>query len=154
MEAGASKRRRGGSHTRRQPAVLFWIGIAGLAGTLSRYGISRLLPTVTGRFPWGTFSVNVAGSLCLGFVLVLLTERLGSTGLARPIIATGFLGAFTTFSTFTVETDMLWRNGDVALGFEYAGASVLAGCAATVLGIVVARALFDPDRRLTRKLAR
>ena len=87
----------------------------------------------------------MAGSFALGFLLTLLVERFPPSRFVRPFVATGFLGAFTTYSTFAVETDLLMKNGHVAVAAAYALGSLAAGFTAVWVGIVVAGAI--PKRR-------
>jgi len=91
-------------------------------------------------FPWATFVTNVSGSLALGLAFVLLGRRLPGRHV-RAFVTTGFLGAYTTYSTFAVETDLLARHGNVAVAGAYVAASVLVGLAAVFAGMVAARAL-------------
>jgi CrcB protein len=119
-----------------------WIGLAGFFGAASRYQlegwVSNRWPTA---FPWGTFAVNVTGCFVLGFVFTLLTERLLPHPDLRTVIAIGFVGAYTTFSTFAFETLRLGEDGAVALALSNVFASVIAGIAAVWLGTVLGRAL-------------
>ncbi|MDA8295817.1 MAG: CrcB family protein [Actinomycetota bacterium] len=135
-----------------QRAILLVVGAAGILGALSRYAVSRLLPTPAGRFPWSTFWINITGSLVIGFVLVLLTERFPRARVARPLVATGFLGAYTTFSTYMVDADLLFRGHDLAMGAEYAVGSLLAGGGAALVGIWLGRFLMVLDRHLDEHL--
>jgi CrcB protein len=90
---------------------LLLLVIAGSAGTLCRYGLSGLVQSGLGaRFPWGTLVVNLTGCLVAGLVFGLLESRWGLTGEARTIVFIGFLGAFTTFSGFMLETTELARD--------------------------------------------
>ena len=82
-----------------------------MLGAVSRYAISLALPSEPGRFPWGTFLVNVTGSFVLGFLLVVLLEQFPRGRLARSVIGTGFIGAYTTLSTFVVKAVELVRDG-------------------------------------------
>lgn len=115
------------------------VGLGGALGTLARYGVAQLVHVSPDTFPWATFWTNVSGSLALGVVLVLVVERYPPSRYARPFLATGFLGGFTTFSTFVVETDLLAKDGRVGIALAYAAASLIVGFAAVWLGAVLAR---------------
>ena len=104
------------------------------------------LPAHPGGFPLGTFLINVTGSFGLGFLMVFLLEGSSPHRYLRPFVATGFLGAYTTYSTFAVETDLLVKNGHVAVAVAYAVASLLAGFVAVWAGIWMARAVPLPRR--------
>src|SRR3954470_7587371 len=97
------------------PAVLAVIAVGGMIGASARYGVAQLLPARPGAFPWPTFWTNLSGSLVLGVLFVVLTERRQRAGYARPFLTTGILGAYTTFSTFAVEADVLARDGHAPL---------------------------------------
>jgi CrcB protein len=125
--------------TRVQPDVLAAIAAGGALGAPARYGVAQVIHVAKDTFPWATFWTNMAGSLALGFLLILVIERFPPTRYLRPFFATGFLGAFTTFSTFAVETDLLIKDGYAALGVVYALASLAAGFAAVWVGILLAR---------------
>jgi CrcB protein len=119
-----------------------WIGLAGFAGAVSRYAVERWISERTrGAFPWGTFVVNVSGCFLLGFLFTMLTERFLPHPTLRSALTVGFLGAYTTFSTFAFETMRLGEDGAVLLAAMNVGASVLAGVAAVYLGTVFGRAL-------------
>ena len=115
------------------------VGSGGALGTLARYGVERVLATASHGFPWGTFTVNVAGALVLGTVLTLVLERWPPTRYVRPFAAIGFCGGFTTFSTFVVEADRRAFTGHVWLATGYVVASLAAGMVAVTAGIVLAR---------------
>ena len=118
------------------------IGIAGSLGALARYGldgvVSRRLPTA---FPWGTFVVNVSGSLVLGFLLTLMAEQLVATPWLRAALTIGFLGAYTTFSTLQYETYRLLEDGALGLAAANVFGSAAAGLLAIYLGVAAGRAL-------------
>ncbi len=133
---------------RAERTVLLVIAAAGAVGALARYAMSRVIAVPAGHFVWSTFWTNVSGSLAIGFVLALVIERFPRARLVRPLIATGFLGAYTTFSTYTVDADLLFRSRDVATGALYALASLVAGLAAAFVGIVLARLATRVDHRL------
>lgn len=136
---GAPRRLPRGYHGRARPDVLAVIAVGGMLGASARYGIARWLPTPAGRFPWATFWTNMSGSFLLGLLLVLLLERFPPTRLVRPFLATGVLGAFTTMSTYEVETVLLVKNGHPLTAIVYGVASLLAGLALAYLGILAGR---------------
>jgi CrcB protein len=115
------------------------IGVFGAAGALSRYGIGTLLGTQA--FPWATLLINVAGSFALGLVLVAGPVKLD--GDLTTAIGVGFLGAFTTFSTFSVETQTMLREDRVGPAVTYVVASLVAGVAAAALGYLTGRWIVD-----------
>ena len=117
------------------PAVAF----GGAVGGSARYGVDLLLPTGATEFPAATFVVNVTGSFVLALLLVLVLEVWPPTRHVRPLLAVGLLGSFTTFSTWMVEFDQLLADGAALLAVSYLVGSVLAGVAATVLGLVLGR---------------
>jgi len=118
------------------------IAVAGAFGALARYGldgwISRRAPT---SFPWGTFAINVTGSFLLGLAFVLMTERFRPDPWLRSAVTIGFLGAYTTFSTFSLETYRLIEDGAYGLAFANVVGSVAAGLTAVYAGVVLGRAL-------------
>lgn len=116
------------------------IAVGGALGAPSRHAVAELLPHSwpTDSFPWATFVVNVMGGLLLGFVLVVLLERFPPTRYVRPFVATGFLGTFTTYSAFALETVQLIEDGRPGLGAAYAAGTVLAGLVAVWVGVQAA----------------
>jgi CrcB protein len=104
----------------------------GVAGALSRAAVGEALTASPGAWPWATFLVNVAGAGLLGWVLVRAPKW-------RRLVATGFCGALTTFSTFQFELLRMLDTDHVALAAGYAAASVASGLAALRLGEQVAR---------------
>jgi CrcB protein len=119
--------------------VLAAIAAGGALGAPARYEVAQIIHVAKDTFPWATFWTNVSGSFALGFLLILVIERFPPTRYLRPFFATGFLGAFTTFSTFAVETDLLIKDGHAALGVVYAVGSLIAGFASVWAGILLAR---------------
>ena len=126
---------------RSAPATYAAVGAGGALGAPARYGVAQLVHVAAHGFPWATFWTNVSGSFALGVVLALVLQRFPPTRYVRPFLATGFLGAYTTFSTFAVETDVLFKDGHAATALTYVGASLIAGLLAVWLGMVVARLL-------------
>jgi CrcB protein len=121
---------------------LLWLASAGALGTLARYGLGGLVQRVhQSTFPWGTFAVNAVGCFLFGLVWTLGEERLVIGGETRAIILIGFMGAFTTFSTFTFETGAMLRDAEWLL----ATANLLAhnglGLACFFLGAALGRTL-------------
>jgi CrcB protein len=120
-------------------AVLL-VGAGGAAGANARYLLGREIsgqwPTT---FPWGTLLVNVSGCLALGVLIGWLVAR-GDRPVARLLIATGFLGAYTTFSTFAYETVRLLEDGRLASAIAYVAASLVFCLGAAAGGITFIRA--------------
>lgn len=117
------------------------IALAGAAGALARYGLDGLVASRARAFPWGTFVVNMTGSLLLGFAFTLLTERYRVDPWLRSAITIGFLGAYTTFSTLSLETYRLFEDGAYGLAFANALGSLAGGLLALYVGVVLGRVL-------------
>lgn len=116
------------------------IAIGAALGANARYWLSNwFVGRVGPEFPWGTLFINVSGGLLIGLVLTVLNQRLVSDPAARLLLVTGFLGAYTTFSTFTYETMRLLQNGDVGPALFNAAGSVTIGLAATFGGMWLGR---------------
>jgi CrcB protein len=124
-----------------RPGILAAIAVGGALGGAARYGIESALRTAPDAFPWATFAINVSGSLALAVLLVFVLEIWPPTRCVRPFAAIGFLGAYTTFSTWMVETDELVAHHHPGLAAGYVGGSLGAGLAAVSLGLVVGRAV-------------
>jgi CrcB protein len=128
------------------------IGCGGVVGALARYSVSLALPTQPGRFPLSTFAVNVSGSAVLGFLLVFLIEQFPRSRFARPVIGTGIIGAYTTFSTYVVDAVLLFRADKVAIALLYIVASLVCGLLAVWMGMLSARAVLRIGRRLPEEM--
>ncbi len=120
---------------------LLWLAVAGAGGTLARYGVTTLfLKYAPSGFPWGVFAVNVAGSFLFGAVWVMSEERGIVSPDMRLIALTGFMGAFTTFSTFAFDSVQLARGGNWAWMAANIVLSSAVGMAAVLAGFRVGRA--------------
>lgn len=119
---------------------LGWIAVAGAVGTLSRYGLSGVVQRVCGeRLPWGTLAVNGLGCFLFGLIWMMAEEHLIITGRTRLIVLTGFMGAFTTFSTFAFESSAMMRDSQwLSAVANIAGQNVL-GLTCILLGFAVGR---------------
>jgi CrcB protein len=144
---GRSQRRWLGGRAR--PEILAAIALGGSLGTPARYALSLAVPVATGSFPWATFWTNVSGSLLLGVLLTLIIERWPPTRFVRPFAAVGFLGSYTTWSTFMVEADQLIAHGHPAMAAGYLVASLIAGLTAVYVGILIGRLWPGGGRGLT-----
>ena len=119
---------------------LFLVGIAGAAGAVSRYGVGILAERSLGsHFAFGTLLVNVLGCLALGFLLELDRGTALVTHPLRMLLAVGFLGAFTTFSTFGYETLRYLQDGASHLALLNVSANLVLGLGAVWLGFMTAR---------------
>lgn len=127
------------------------VAVGGVLGALARAGISAAIPhSNPASWPAATFITNVLGCLVLGLVLAFIDARHvewlrnapSRARLARPFIATGVLGGFTTFSTFSVEVVRMVRAGSIGLAAVYAVLSVLVGIALFVLGRMAGSKLY------------
>lgn len=118
------------------------VALGGACGAMMRFWFAAAVQrAVGGAFPWGTLFVNVLGSFLLGFLFVWLIERSTMGELARLAITVGFLGAFTTFSTFSVETVRLMQEGAMAWALGNICLQVLLCVGVAWLGMQLARAL-------------
>ena len=118
------------------------ISLGGILGANARYLVALYVAERLGAaFPYGTFIINVTGSLVIGFFLTLVSERLTVDPIWRLFFATGFLGAYTTFSTYTYEAAQLIRAGEYGSGLVYLLGSVVAGMLGVFAGIVAAERL-------------
>ncbi len=116
------------------------IGIGGFLGAIARYVVSAWIGQRWGRsFPLGTFAINVSGSFLIGLLMSLFTERFMVNPQWRLFLTVGFLGAYTTFSTFEYETGSLLRDGEWLVAALNIGLSVVAGFAALKIGEIISK---------------
>ena len=123
------------------------ISIGGALGAVSRFYVSQsvndwALSWGESRIPWGTVSVNVAGSLLLGLMFVVFAEKVQLAEEWRSLVSIGLLGSFTTFSTYSLEALLLIDKGQYALAASYASGSVILCLVACYAGMQAGRALF------------
>ncbi|MFJ5954823.1 fluoride efflux transporter FluC [Paenarthrobacter sp. NPDC092416] len=114
-----------------------WVAAGGVFGALSRYGLGLVIPS-PGAWPLATLLINVSGALALGALLEGLSRRgpdVGSRRVVRLALGTGFLGAYTTYSTLALDAVHLIAGGMAPAAAAYLGASLLGGAAATIVGI-------------------
>ncbi|MDQ6607538.1 MAG: fluoride efflux transporter CrcB [Actinomycetota bacterium] len=109
---------------RRELAAIF---AGGAAGAVLRVVLARASPDAAGRWPWITFAINITGAFLLGYLVTRLQERLPLSTYRRPMVGTGFCGAYTTFSTMQLELLRMLDRHHYLLAGGYATASVLAG---------------------------
>ncbi len=116
------------------------IGTGGFIGAITRYVLAAWIGQKWGRtFPMGTFVINVSGSFLIGLMMTLLTERYTANPLWRLLLVVGFLGAYTTFSTFEYETGKLLKDSELLLAGLNVVMSVFLGFVGLKTGEVVAR---------------
>ncbi|WP_324076522.1 MAG: fluoride efflux transporter CrcB [Erythrobacter sp.] len=131
-----------------EPSPLFAslsVAAGGAIGSVLRYQIGRLVTNLAGpgnAFPWGTLAVNIAGSLAMGALIGWLARGTLSEQSAEPLrllVGVGLLGGFTTFSAFSSELVTMLHRGQAGLAAGYAAASLVAGMAAIIIGLVAAQ---------------
>ena len=121
---------------------ILYIATGGAFGAVMRYLVSTGVHALLGRgFPYGTLTVNVGGSFMMGFLFIFMIERSSLGPEWRALILIGFLGAFTTFSTFSIETLNLVESGAIARAFTNILVNVITCILATWLGVILGRQL-------------
>jgi CrcB protein len=120
----------------------FIIGLGGFLGAVSRYAVALWIGQRWGRmFPLGTFVVNISGSFFIGLLMSLFTEKFMVNPQLRSFLIIGFLGAYTTFSTFEYETGNLVKDGEWLIALANVILSVIAGFVALKLGELIAKSI-------------
>ncbi len=121
---------------RRELAAIF---VGGALGALARVGLGECFAGGASGWPWVTFAINVSGSFALAYFATRLAERLPQSTYRRPLLGTGFCGAYTTFSTMQVEILTMLDHDRYGLAAGYAGASIGAGYLAICVGTALVR---------------
>ena len=122
--------------------TLFYLAVFALLGVWARYGQTLLVQKVFGRgFPWATLSINVLGCFLMGFLFFETLERISVSPELRTGMLTGGLGTYTTFSTFSVETLVLFENGETVKGLLYMFTSLFLGVGAAFAGAWISRGI-------------
>jgi len=121
-------------------AVVVAVAAGGAIGSVSRYGVDRLIEArEVGAFPLSTFVINVSGCLVVGFIIAALVDRRNAPDWLRAGLVVGFCGGYTTFSTFAQESLGLLEARDVAIALVNVGASVVIGMLAVLVGTRLGR---------------
>lgn len=119
-----------------------FIALGGALGAIGRYLLSTYVYSKSDSiFPWGTFVVNILGCFILGMVYIWGTEKMAISSNIRTFLAIGLLGAFTTFSSFSLETLNIIRDGEIRIALLNIGGSIVLGLLAVWLGTVFAEML-------------
>lgn len=123
--------------------TLLLIGTGGFAGSISRYVLTKLISSKWPMaFPWGTFGVNVLGCFLIGVVMGLSFQSAMNTQ-TRLLLATGFCGGFTTFSTYSLEIFELYQRGEAGISILYLFASIPAGFLSVWLGLWLVKVFYQ-----------
>ena len=116
------------------------VAVGGALGAVSRYSFGLVaLALIGNRFPWATLGVNVVGSFLIGLAAVVIGDRIVDGELWRPLVIVGFLGAFTTFSAFSLDTLLLLQQGNYNTALAYMLGSVALCLGGTVSGMQLAK---------------
>lgn len=122
--------------------AILWVGLGGFLGANARYLLGGVIAERWGAaFPWGTFVINISGSFILGLFLAFAEERPWMHPSSRLMFAVGFVGAYTTFSTFEYESIRLLQDGEWLLAFANVAGSVVAGLFAVFAGIALGKSI-------------
>lgn len=120
----------------------FFIAVFGVLGCWARFAQAHLVQAIWGSdFPYATLSINLMGSFLMGFLFIETLERLTLAPALRTGVLTGFLGGYTTFSTFQMESLLLFEQGEALKAFLYQGLSLVLGLGCAFFGAYIARNL-------------
>ncbi|MDH5723596.1 MAG: fluoride efflux transporter CrcB [Alphaproteobacteria bacterium] len=123
-------------------ATIGVIALGGACGAVARHGVNVLSVQIFGHgFPWGTLCVNILGSFMMGLLVVKFSHMAQVSSEIRMLCMTGFLGAFTTFSTFSLDVVTLYERGDIVQAGGYVLASVVLSIMGLFLGLMIMRGL-------------
>lgn len=118
----------------------FYIAVGGALGSLARYSLGVFVTDrIGGKFHWGTFVINITACFIIGFSLAFLGRRTDLSAAWRFLIPVGFVGAYSTFSTFEWETFTNLQSGSFSIASLYVVSSILLGLIAVWLGVMIAR---------------
>ena len=121
--------------------ILLAVGAGGFIGAISRFVLSGWVQRLSGAsFPYGTLAVNVLGSFMIGFLVLYFEQSVAPQ--QKALVITGFLGALTTFSTFSLETVLMLQNNLYLKAFSNVSFNVLLCISATILGMMLFRKLY------------
>jgi CrcB protein len=123
--------------------------VGGALGTNARYWQAEWMKGwVDPRFPWAIFTINVSGSFAIGLLSIVLARWLPHHS-ARLFVLVGFLGGYTTFSTFSFESHVLWERGQIRTALFYMAGSLIAGFLAVILGVKLGSLIVGPEPPVT-----
>jgi len=128
-------------HRARQHDVVVAIASGGFLGAIARYVLGLSWPVADGRSPWAMRVVNITGSFLLGVTLTVLLDRANLARRLRPLLCVGFVGSWTTMSSFVVGADLLVRGGHLLTALVYVTATVVLGLSLAARGTALGRRL-------------
>ena len=121
--------------------LLVVIAVGGALGSVARWAVAVAVPHAEGRFAWGTWVVNVSGALLLGVLMAFMVDRLARSRYLRPLLGVGFLGGYTTFSTYMLDTRSMLAAGRPEVALAYVGSTLAVGLLAVWVGLILGRSV-------------